>query len=69
MDKSKEALLRMEATSKRVALPPSSIYALVAKGEFPPPVNLGGRQSACVESEIDAWVETRIARRDKSCAA
>ena len=32
---------------------------------FPPPINLGGQTIAWVESEIDAWLDQRIAERDR----
>jgi prophage regulatory protein len=38
------------------------MYALIAADQFPKPVKLseGGRAVAWIESEIDAWIESRI---------
>lgn len=40
----------------------SHIYALVAKGEFPAPIKLGLRSTRWLESEVQAWMEERIAK-------
>ena len=32
-------------------------------GEFPPPISLSNHRIAWIEAEIDAWIETRAARR------
>lgn len=42
----------------------SSIYALMARGEFPKPVKLGSKAVAWVEDEVLAWQTQRIAARD-----
>ena len=38
-------------------------------GEFPKPVNLSPRRIAWPEEEIDAWIDERIAAREKGAAA
>lgn len=40
----------------------SHIYALIAKGEFPAPIKLGRRSARWLESEVQAWMEERIAK-------
>jgi len=47
----------------------SSIYDMIARGEFPRPVNIGPAAVAWVESEVVAWIEDRIAERDRTVAA
>ena len=42
----------------------SSIYEMIASGNFPRPVNIGRAAVAWVESEVVAWIEERIAERD-----
>lgn len=42
----------------------SFVYALAQKGEFPKPVKLSERSSAWVKSEVDEWIDARIAFRD-----
>ncbi len=46
----------------------STIYSLIAAGDFPAPVKLGPRASAWVKSEVEAWAESRIAEREDSAA-
>lgn len=55
------SLLRLPEVSRRVGIKRSAIYALIERGEFPPPVRLGARVSAWPSDEIDAWVAARIA--------
>ena len=43
----------------------SYIYDAIGKGEFPKQVKLGGRSVAWVESEIEEWIDSRIALRDQ----
>ncbi|TAG02382.1 MAG: AlpA family phage regulatory protein [Betaproteobacteria bacterium] len=40
------------------------MYEEMAEGTFPRPVKTGKRGVAWVESEIDDWIERRIAERD-----
>jgi prophage regulatory protein len=46
----------------------SHIYALIQKGEFPKPVKLSERSSAWVESEVQDWIDKKIAERDQEAA-
>jgi prophage regulatory protein len=39
----------------------TSIYLKISEGTFPSPISLGGRSVGWLESEIDAWIEERIA--------
>lgn len=56
------AILRLPAVKARCGLSRSSIYARVAQGSFPKQVKLGGpRAVGWVESEIQQWLEQRIA--------
>lgn len=57
-------LLRRPIVEDRTGHCRSSIYALMASGDFPKPVRIGEKSVAWVEDEIDAWVEARIAARD-----
>ncbi|MFC1689788.1 helix-turn-helix transcriptional regulator [Pseudomonadota bacterium] len=40
----------------------STIYALMAKSEFPRPVPIGDRAVAWIESDVLNWVEERISQ-------
>jgi len=55
-------LVRLPEVIHRVGLGKTAIYSRIRAGEFPRPVDLGG-VVAWVESEIDAWIEAKIANR------
>jgi prophage regulatory protein len=44
------------------------IKRLMDEGKFPRPVQVGERRIAWLESEILAWLEARVAKRDLSAA-
>ena len=54
-------VLRMRDLPVKVGLQPSTIYGLVAKGDFPPPFKFitGGRAAGWLEQTIDNWLEGR----------
>jgi prophage regulatory protein len=58
-------LIRLREVLPRVGLGKTAVYARISTGEFPKPVDLGG-VVAWVESEVDAWIESKIASRDSS---
>jgi prophage regulatory protein len=53
---------------EQTGLSRSHLYALAQKGEFPRPVKLTERSSAWVESEVQEWIDSRIALRDGEAA-
>lgn len=55
-------ILRLSAVKEKTGKPRSSLYFMVAKGEFPKPIKLGKRSVGWLESDIDAWIETCIKR-------
>jgi len=60
---SKVTLIRWPEVEARVGFSKSYTYALQARGLFPKPIKLrpGGRAIGYIESEIDAYIRTRIA--------
>ena len=54
----------MPRVQDKVGLKHSQIYEDIAKGTFPAPVHVGVKAVAWVESEIDEWIDRRIAARD-----
>jgi len=60
-----ERLLRRREVESRTGRSCSSIYAGIAAGTFPAPVTLGSKSVAWLESEIDTYIQRRIAERDK----
>ena len=59
--KNHQRLLRLAAVRERVPFSRSSLYKLIGEGRFPRPISVGGRARFWVESEVDGWVEARIA--------
>lgn len=53
-------LLHLRAVIDRTSLSRTSIYRLMARAKFPLQVPLGGRV-AWIESEVESWVQDRIA--------
>ena len=58
-----QTILRRRDVQKATGISRSQIYNLMAQGDFPRPVPLGGRAVGWLESEILAWQEARIAER------
>lgn len=61
----KPVFLRLPEVMKRTGLGRSTLYSLISEGEFPRAVLLSKRLVGFVESEVDAWVWTKIALRDE----
>ncbi|WP_367872970.1 helix-turn-helix transcriptional regulator [Luteolibacter sp. Populi] len=59
----KEKILRLPEVKARTGLSRSTIYALIAKNDFPRHVPLGMRCVGWLESEIDSWIATRVGER------
>lgn len=57
-------LLRLKEVLKRTGLGRSYTYRLIAEGQFPKSVPLGGRSVAWVEEEVEEWILARIEERD-----
>src|SRR4051812_4764161 len=58
-------LLRLPAVLDRVGISRSQWFLLISLGRAPPPVPLGERSRAWVESEVQAWIAQRIAARNR----
>ena len=56
-----ESLIRVKKVEDRTGLKKSMIYDFVGKGELCPPVKIGERAVAWIESEIDAINAARMA--------
>ena len=61
------AILRLPQVKLKVGLSRSSIYSAVAERRFPQPVRVGARAVGWLESEVDDWLNNRVAlsRRGK----
>lgn len=56
-----DKFLRLGQVMAATGLSRSSVYAYMAAGTFPAPVNIGARSVAWIESDITAWIAARIA--------
>ncbi|MDQ9021759.1 AlpA family transcriptional regulator [Acinetobacter sichuanensis] len=56
-------LIRRKEVQDKTGFGASSIYAEMAKGNFPKAIQISERRVAWLESEIDAWISERIANR------
>lgn len=56
-----DTFLRLPEVKHRTGLSRSTIYAAVSAGEFPKPVRLTERTIAWVESDVQDWIDARIA--------
>ena len=63
---SSRTLIRINDVLRLVAISRSHLYAMVKCGEFPPPLKLSTRSSAWKLSEVEAWVDGRLALRHQS---
>ena len=57
-------ILRRRQVENRTGLSRSTIYLRIQEGTFPKPISLGLRAVGWLESEIEAWLTSRIEQRD-----
>ncbi|NHB92948.1 helix-turn-helix transcriptional regulator [Photorhabdus cinerea] len=53
--------IRLPEVQRRTGYSKAWIYRLIADDKFPKQVKIGTRSVAFVESEIDGWIDQRIA--------
>jgi prophage regulatory protein len=63
-----ESFLRLRQVTALVGLSRSAIYARIKEGTFPKPVPIGPRTVAFIASEVEAWVQARIAGSRRAAA-
>lgn len=54
-------ILRLREVIARTGLSRSTIYERVGKGEFPRQIALGPNSAGWIETEVEAWIASRIA--------
>lgn len=65
----RKALIKRREVLARTALANSTLYRLMNAGDFPQSVSIGPRAVAWVETEVEDWIEQRIAAgRNKGAA-
>jgi prophage regulatory protein len=55
-------ILRLPSVKARTGLSRSSIYAFIAKGNFPAPVSLGVRAVGWDADAVETWIAGRVER-------
>ncbi len=53
-------LIKLSSVLDRTVQSKSAVYDRVKQETFPPPIKLGARASAWVQSEVDAWIKAKI---------
>ncbi|MDL5596095.1 AlpA family transcriptional regulator [Bacillus subtilis] len=59
-------IIRLREVVSSTGLARSTIYKLIGSCEFPRPVPLTGRCVGWIDSEVAAWIQSRIEARDRS---
>lgn len=54
-------IIRLSEVVARVGLCRASIYNLIKAGDFPAQIQLGTNSVGWVESEVQSWIDNRIA--------
>ncbi len=63
---SKHRFIRISEVKSTTGLSRSHIYDLISKGAFPRQYKLGERASGWLESEVSAWIQSKITSADSS---
>ncbi len=57
-----QKILRLKAVKEWTGLSRSTIYLMINKGEFPKNVRIGAKAVGWIDSDLQSWLESRIAR-------
>ena len=55
------AIIRLPDVEGRTGLSKSTLYLRISLGQFPRPINLGGRAEGWLEADVQGWLEDQIA--------
>jgi prophage regulatory protein len=61
-----ERFLRLPEVVRRVGISRSSVWLWVRQGRFPEPIRVGPRVTCWRQTEIDRWIEARVAEAGRS---
>ena len=56
--------LKLQQVMDKTTLCRSSIYNLIKAGEFPKNVTVMGKRKACLESDIEDWMMSKLEQGD-----
>lgn len=57
--RSRHHLLKRQEVEAATTLSRSSIYRLIANGQFPRPIKVSSNRRAWLSADVDAWLELR----------
>ena len=57
------AIKRLQQVTAHVGLSKATVYKMIAAGNFPAPKQLGARSVGWLESDIQAWIDSRISTK------
>ena len=60
-----DRLMAAGAVLELTALSQATLYGLMSEGRFPRPLRVGKRAVRWLESDIETWLQERIAERDQ----
>lgn len=52
-------ILRMREVLNRIGVSRSTIYVMMGRGDFPPPLRLGSHSIGWRDSDIEEWIASR----------
>jgi prophage regulatory protein len=58
------SVIRLAEVRRRTGQSTSSLYAAMARGDFPKPIKLSTRAVGWLARDVEAWIEARVAERD-----
>ncbi len=61
-------VLRLREVEEVTGYRHTAIYRKISLGEFPKPIRLGPNAVGWLETEIDQWIDERVAARDAEAA-
>ena len=56
-----QQILKLTEVKNTTGLSGSTVYRLISQGDFPKQIKLSERSSGWLESEIEQWIDERIA--------
>jgi prophage regulatory protein len=62
-------LLPINVVLDRVCMSKTQLYRLINTGEFSKPVPIGRQRIGFLESDVNAWIDTRLRLRDAGVGA
>ena len=57
------AIKRLQQVTAHVGLSKATLYKMIEAGNFPAPKKLGARSVGWLESDIQAWIDSRISTK------